>query len=69
MKNKLLSLAANICSKGRAHNDPELERYGDQLAEYASSLAEESVSSEETTSNEENENDGGIEVPKKPPPP
>lgn len=69
MREQLLKHAADIDALGKKYNDSYLTEIADELAEYASRLPEDSVSSSETTNNEEDDSGGGVEVPKKPPPP
>ncbi len=59
MRKNLLQLAANIDAKGKHYKDNELQKLAGELADYASRLPEDSVSSSETTNDEEDDTGGG----------
>lgn len=68
MKKTLLKHAADIDALGKKLDNNDLTYAANIIATVAASLPEDSLPSSETTNDEEN-SDGGIEVPKKPPPP
>lgn len=68
MKKQLLSIASRLRSKFDHIGDKGLLDLAKEIEQCAAQLPEDSVTSSETNDNE-NTDDGGIEVPKKPPPP